>query len=72
VGSIADIVIDGESGFLTSVDAAEMAESLARLVNDKALREKLGVSGRDRAEKFFSLEKSLADHMKLYEFSQLK
>ena len=72
VGSIADIVIDGESGFLTSVDAAEMAESLTRLVNDKALREKLGVSGRDRAEKFFSLEKSLADHMKLYEFSQLK
>ena len=72
VGSIADIVIDGESGFLTSPNAAEMADSLVRLVNDKALREKLGVSGKIHAEKLFSLEKSLADHMKLYEFSQLK
>ena len=49
-----------------------MADSLIRLVSDKALCEKLGVSGKDRAEKLFSLEKSLADHMKLYEFSQLK
>ena len=72
VGSIADIVIDGESGFLTPADPAKMADSLVRLVNDKALREKLGVSGKIHAEKLFSLEKSLADHMKLYEFSQLK
>jgi glycosyltransferase involved in cell wall biosynthesis len=72
VGSIADIVIDGDSGFLTSPDATEMADSLVRLVSDTALREKLGVSGKIHAEKLFSLEKSLADHMKLYEFSQLK
>ena len=72
VGSIADIVVDGENGFLTSTDPAEMADSLARLVNDKALREKLGVSGRERATELFSLAKSLDDHAKLYEFSQHK
>jgi glycosyltransferase involved in cell wall biosynthesis len=72
VGSIADIVLDGENGFLTPPHVAEMADSLTRLVNDKVLREKLGANGRDRAEEFFSLGKSLADHMKLYEFSQHK
>jgi glycosyltransferase involved in cell wall biosynthesis len=72
VGSIADLVINSESGFLTSTDATEMADSLIRLVSDNSLREKLGVSGKDRAEKLFSLEKSLTDHMKLYEYSQLK
>jgi len=72
VGSIADIVIDGENGFLNHPDVKEMGESVIRLVSDKALREKLGASGKIRATEFFSLEKSMDDHAKLYEFSQHK
>lgn len=70
VGSISDIVIDGETGFLTSTQAGAMASALSALVTDEELREELGSVGRAHAEKYFSLEKSLADHASLYEISQ--
>jgi glycosyltransferase involved in cell wall biosynthesis len=70
VGSIADIVIDGETGFLTSSQAGAMASALSALVTDEDLREELGSVGRAHAEKYFTLEKSLADHASLYEISQ--
>lgn len=70
VGSISDIVIDGETGFLTSTQAGAMASALSALVTDQDLRDELGSVGRAHAEKYFSLDKSLADHASLYEFSQ--
>ena len=70
VGSISDIVIDGETGFLTSTQAGAMASALSALVTDQDLRDDLGSVGRAHAEKYFSLDKSLADHASLYEFSQ--
>jgi glycosyltransferase involved in cell wall biosynthesis len=72
VGSIADIVVDGETGFLTSTQAGAMASALSALVTDEELRYELGSVGRAHAEKYFSLAKSLADHAALYEFSQNK
>lgn len=70
VGSISDIVIDGETGFLTSSQPGAMASALSALVTDEDLRFDLGAVGRAHAEKYFSLEKSLRDHATLYEFSQ--
>ena len=70
VGSISDIVIDGETGFLTSPQPGAMASALSALVTDEDLRYELGSVGKAHAEKYFSLEKSLADHAELYEFSQ--
>jgi len=70
VGSIADIVIDGETGFLTSPQAGAMASALSALVTDEELRFELGSVGRAHAHKYFSLEKSLSDHASLYEYSQ--
>jgi glycosyltransferase involved in cell wall biosynthesis len=70
VGSIADIVVDGETGFLTSTQAGAMASALSALVTDEDLRFELGSVGKAHAERFFSLKKSLADHSSLYEVSQ--
>ena len=70
VGSIADIVVDGETGFLTSTQAGAMASALSALVTDEELRFELGSLGKAHAQRFFSLEKSLADHSSLYEVSQ--
>jgi len=72
VGSISDIVIDGETGFLTSTQPGAMASALSALVTDEDLRYELGSVGRVHAEKYFSLAKSLADHASLYEISQKK
>ncbi len=70
VGSIADIVVDGETGFLTSTQAGAMASALSALVTDDELRFELGSVGKAHARRHFSLEKSLADHSSLYEVSQ--
>ena len=70
VGSISDIVIDGETGFLTSPQAGAMASALSALVTDEDLRYELGSVGKAHAEKNFSLAKSLSDHSALYENSQ--
>jgi glycosyltransferase involved in cell wall biosynthesis len=70
VGSIADIVIDGETGFLTSTQPGAMASALSALVTDIDLRDNLGMAGRAHAQKYFSLAKSLKDHANLYEISQ--
>ena len=70
VGSISDIVVDGETGFLTSTQAGAMASALSALVTDEELRFELGSVGKAHAQRYFSLEKSLADHSSLYEVSQ--
>ncbi len=70
VGSIADIVLDGQTGFLTSTQAGAMASALSALVGDESLRAKLGSAGKSFAGKNFSLAKSLADHANLYVNSQ--
>jgi len=70
VGSIADIVVDGETGFLTAPQAGAMASALSALVTDEELRFELGSLGKVHALRYFSLEKSLADHSSLYEVSQ--
>ena len=72
VGSIADIVVDGQTGYLTTPHASAMASALNALTSDRELREKLGAAGKLHAEQYFSLDKSLQDHATLYEFSQSK
>ena len=70
VGSIADIVIDGATGYLTSTQPGAMASALSALVGDENLREKLGAAGKVHADAYFSLDKSLNDHSELYVISQ--
>lgn len=70
VGSISDIVVDGETGFLTSSQPGAMASAMSALVTDEELRFELGSLGKAHAQKYFSLEKSLRDHAALYESSQ--
>lgn len=72
VGSIADIVIDGVTGYLPSAQAGAMASALSALAGDGELRKKLGAAGKAHADQYFSLEKSLDDHALLYGISQSK
>lgn len=72
VGSIADIVIDGQTGYLPSPQPGAMASALSALVGDQELREKLGASGKTHADRYFSLDKSLNDHAALYGISQIQ
>ena len=70
VGSIKDIVVNGQTGILTSTQPEELATAINTLLASAEKRANLGAAGRSRAHLLFSLDKSLADHAKLYNFSK--
>lgn len=57
VGGVADLVQDGESGYLVPPgDEAAMLERLQRLVTDAPLRKKMGARGREHVLAHYSLQ----------------
>jgi glycosyltransferase involved in cell wall biosynthesis len=57
VASLPELVVDGETGFLTDPRSVEeLAAALAALAGNGDLRERLGARGQDRARATFSLE----------------
>jgi glycosyltransferase involved in cell wall biosynthesis len=54
---IVDLVVDGETGLLFPVgDVPALAETLARLITDKALASKLGLAGQEQVIRKFQQE----------------
>ncbi len=62
-----EIVRDGDNGFLVEArDATALAEALAKLLADSALRVKMGQRGRELVLKEFSQEKIVAQVIEIY------
>ena len=52
LGQIGEVLVDGETALLVEPgDIRELKEALVRLVDDKGLREALGVKAREVAER---------------------
>lgn len=63
VGGLQHIVVDGESGLLFDPgDADGLAECLARLLDDDALRQRMGAAARARAEAEYDWKRLVAAH----------
>ena len=61
-GGIPDAVRDGETGLLTDSESPEaIAASVRRLLDDDALRARLGAGGREAVESFYNWERVTAD-----------
>jgi len=57
VGEVPDLLVEGESGLLVPVgDVQALAEALARLLQDRALRRALQRAARARAERDFAVD----------------
>jgi len=68
VGSLPEVVADGETGLVVAAgDPAALASALERLIDDPALRERLGSAGRERARKHFSVERMAEGTLAVYE-----
>lgn len=66
VGSVGDVVINGATGLLTESNAGGLADAVAKLVGDAALRKAMGEAGKARATEYFSLDRMVKDHGDLY------
>jgi glycosyltransferase involved in cell wall biosynthesis len=67
VGSISDIVVHEVNGYLEDSEPAALANAVQKLAIDPVLRGIMGDAGRERATRYFSLEKMCADHTELYQ-----
>jgi glycosyltransferase involved in cell wall biosynthesis len=66
VGSLHDIVVDGETGILVSKDINELFSAIMKLYGDSSLSKRLGERAKRFAEKEFSLTRFLEDYENLY------
>jgi glycosyltransferase involved in cell wall biosynthesis len=66
VGSVPEVVLDGVTGLVTSVEVQELANALEKLVSDKILRAKLGAAAREFTLAHFGIERLIGDHEELY------
>ena len=66
VGGVADVVLDGRSGFITPPGEAEpFALALAKLADDAGMRTEFGITGRLHVKELFSYQRLVGD-MKAY------
>lgn len=67
VGGVEDIVIHGETGFITEVeDVKTFARYLVNLIEDEGLRKKMGKSGYENVIKRYSRQRLIRDMRNLY------
>lgn len=62
-----EAIVDGETGILVPVqDADALAAAIMKLIEDPALRQRMGRAGRERAEREFDIRQVVARHMAIY------
>jgi glycosyltransferase involved in cell wall biosynthesis len=60
VGSIPDVVIEGETGFVVAPrDGMALAERILQLCEDAGLRARMGTNGRTLVKRSYSIDKML-------------
>jgi len=67
VGSINEIVVDGDTGFLTDLSPTALANAVSRLVSSPSLREVMGTKVYDYTTQRYGVERLVKDHEQLYE-----
>jgi len=66
VGSVPEVVLDGTTGIITSLDFHEIADALEKLVNSSDLRGNLGAAAKEFTLANFSVKRLVHDHEELY------
>src|SRR5690606_17748056 len=66
VGSVGKVIRDGRTGLLAAPDAAELTAHVLRLLGNRALARRMGVSARRWTRSAFGVERLVADTENLY------
>lgn len=65
-GSVRDVAVDGENGFVTTFDSQDLANAVLKLAENPEIREAYGSAGKKRSDALFSIERMVTDHENLY------
>ena len=66
VGSVSDIIVDGETGLLTEINAQSLIEALEELLSSPIKIEQFGRAGISRTKTLFSLKGMVQAHEQMY------
>jgi glycosyltransferase involved in cell wall biosynthesis len=66
VGSVPEVVLDGVTGILTSLDIQEIADALEKLAKNAELRAQMGAAAQEFTLSNFGVDRLVHDHEKLY------
>jgi glycosyltransferase involved in cell wall biosynthesis len=66
VGSVRDIVKDGETGILVEVNSRSLIHALDELLSEPGEMARFGEAGKGRAREYFSLQGMISAHENLY------
>jgi glycosyltransferase involved in cell wall biosynthesis len=66
VGSVPEVVLDGVTGIITSLDVQEIADALEKLAKSTDLRARMGSSGQEFTLSNFGVDRLVNDHELLY------
>jgi glycosyltransferase involved in cell wall biosynthesis len=66
VGSVPEVVLNGTTGIVTSLDVQEIADALERLANNSDLRGQMGAAAKEFTLAHFGVKRLVHDHEELY------
>lgn len=66
VGSTNEIVVDGETGFLTDLSVDQLANAVTKLAESSDLRAKMGSAGQEYTLSRYGVARLVKDHQDLY------
>ena len=66
VGSVKEIVLDGETGFVTELNPESLATAISSLAKDDALRKKFGSAASLHTHANYGVDRLVKDHSQLY------
>ena len=66
VGSVPEVVLDGATGIITSLDVQEIANALEKLAKDSHLRAQMGMAAQRFTLANFGVKRLVLDHEELY------
>jgi glycosyltransferase involved in cell wall biosynthesis len=66
VGSTNEIVVNGETGLLTDLSVNQLADAVARVATDSAVRAKMGAAGKVYTLARYGVARLVKDHQDLY------
>ncbi len=66
VGSVAEVILNHETGIVTNKNAGSIATAVESLILDKTTREEMGRLATARAQALFSVDRMINAHIELY------